>query len=190
MAGDALSYGIGTVIAHIFPDGNERPVTFASRTLTDSEKNYSQVEKEALSLVFGVKQFHTYLYGRKFTLVTDHKPLTANLRPKKGIPSLAAARLQWWAWILSAYSYDIEFRSSGEHANADRLSRLPVAGDPLDDPCSDPKNFSISQMESLPVTVGQLRVSNQYTRNGWPEEVYGHVKPYSNRRNELMVEEG
>ena len=148
------------------------------------------MEKEALSLVFGVKMFHTYLYGRKFTLVTDHKPLMAILHSKKGIPSLAAARLQWWAWILSACSYDIEFGSSGEHANADGLSRLPVAGDPPDDPYSDQKNFSISQMESLPVTIGQLRATNQYTRNGWPEEVYGHVKPYSNRRNELTVEEG
>ena len=200
MAGDASSYGIRAVIAHIFPDGSERPVVFASSTLTDSERNYSQVEKEALSLIFGVKRFHTYLYGRKFTLVTDHKPLTTILSPKKGISSLAAARLQRWAWILSAYSYDIEFRGTGEHANADGLSHLPVAGGPPDDPYSDPKIFSISQMESLPVTIGQLRAATrsdrilskvyQYTRNGWPEEVSEHVKPYSNRRNELMMEEG
>ena len=85
------------------------PVAFASRTLTSSEKNYSQVEKEALSLIFGVRHFHTYLYGRSFTIVTDHKPLTSILGPKKGIPSLAAARLQRWAWILSAYTYEIEF---------------------------------------------------------------------------------
>ncbi len=81
----------------------ERPIAFASRTLSGSEKNYAQLEKEALALVYGVKHFHQYLYGRQFTLVTDHKPLTTILNPRKGIPSLAAARLQRWAMILSAY---------------------------------------------------------------------------------------
>ena len=90
MAADASQYGVGAVISHTMPDGSERPIAFASRTLSSNEKRYSQVEKEALALVFGVKKFHQYLYGRQFTLVTDHKPLTAILGPKSGIPSLAA----------------------------------------------------------------------------------------------------
>ena len=76
------------------PDSSEKPITFASRTLTKTERNYSQIEKEALAIVYAVKKFHQYLFGRHFFLYTDHKPLLGLLSELKGIPSMAAARIQ------------------------------------------------------------------------------------------------
>ena len=140
----------------MFPNGEEKPIAFASRTLNKSERNYAQIEKEALSIISGIKKFHQYLYGRKFLLVTDHKPLMTLLSPKSGIPTLAAARLQRWAVLLSAHQYEIEYRSTLKHANADCLSRLPLpVGSKLEE-FDEVKLINSLQIGSLPLTAGQI----------------------------------
>ena len=118
-------------------------------------------EKEALAIIFGIKKFHQYLFGRRFTLLTDHRPLSLLLGPKRGIPVLAASRLQRRAIQLSPYQYDIEYRASQSHVNADALSRLPRKSveetEETEDWTREADQVNRVQMERIPITASKIR---------------------------------
>ena len=100
----ACGVNIGAARSHILPNRSECPVTLCLiPSQVANETMLKQRIRRLFPLTFGVKHFHSNLYGWHFTFVTDHKPLTAFLGPEKGFPPLAVARLQRWAWTLSAY---------------------------------------------------------------------------------------
>ena len=147
--------------------------------------------------MYGIYKFHQYLYGCKFILVTDHKPLLTLLGPKKGIPSLAATRLQKWAVLLSAYMYDIEFRPTGEHSNVDALSRLPLKVNYT--PAVDlDSRFMIGQVQALPVVADEVSTATRtdsllskiygYVQKGWPYKITDEGRPYWRHYKELSTE--
>ena len=87
---DTSPQGLGTAIMHVYPNGTRRPIAYELRTLNEHEKRYGLIDKEALAIMFGLKWFHMYLYGRHFTSLTDHKPPERIFGPKRAIPPLAA----------------------------------------------------------------------------------------------------
>lgn len=142
---DASPVGVGCVLLQKI-NGEEKPVYFASKKLSAAEKNYSQIDKEGLALVYAVNKFRYFLLGRSFTIRSDHKPLLGLFGKGKQIPVNANARIQRWALLLSQYDYELVFKAGKENKVADALSRLPVIDDDADS--STPAEY-IRLVESL-----------------------------------------
>ncbi|KAI5715463.1 hypothetical protein M8J77_016422 [Diaphorina citri] len=123
---DASPYGIASVLSHVV-NNTEHPIAYASRSLTSSEQNYSQLDREALAIVFGVTHFYNYLFGKHFTLVTDNQPLTRIFHPNKSLPQMTSARLLRYASFLSGFNYSVQFKKGKDNQNVDCLSRAPIS---------------------------------------------------------------
>lgn len=115
---DASDYALGAVLSQV-QNNVERPIAFASRTLNSTEINYATNEKEALAIIWAVKKYQPYLYGKKFTLITDHKPLTFIKTSEKN------SKILRWRLELENYDYDIVYKEGKTNVVADALSRMP-----------------------------------------------------------------
>ena len=117
---DASNFAIGAILSQGII-GKDKVISYASRTLTDTEQKYSTIEKELLAIVWACKQFRPYIYGRKFTIITDHRPLVWLQTLKE--PNM---KLQRWKIKLSEYDYNVIYKKGSINKNADALSRIEI----------------------------------------------------------------
>lgn len=117
---DASKFAIGAVLSQGVI-GSDKPIAYASRTLNPSEINYSTIEKELLAIVWATKYFRPYLFGRKFKIVTDHRPLQWVMNIKE--PN---SRLTRWRLRLSEYDFTVIYKQGKINTNADALSRMEI----------------------------------------------------------------
>ncbi|KAL7837373.1 hypothetical protein SRHO_G00270840 [Serrasalmus rhombeus] len=202
LAYDASPYGVGAVLLHKMPEGMEKPIGFVSRTLSAAEKNYSQLDKEGLAVLFGVKKFHNYLFGRKFTIVTDHKPFISLFNEMRAVPQIASPRIQRWAVTLRAYEYSIVYKVGQENSNADAMSRLLLANEETKPSKEDQERVLMLDDSDAPlVTAGQIRKwtdrdtvlsrVHEYVLRGWSRKVNESAfSPCTSRQGELSIQDG
>lgn len=204
---DASDDGLSAVLLHREPDGNERPIGMASRTLAASEKNMAVIDREAAAIIFGLKYFQQLLIGHKFTIRCDHKPLLGLFGENKGIPVRSRDRLQRWALYMAGYDYKIEHIKGKNNLIADCLSRLPDKFNtlPPDVGETEPGNYInfASTINEWPLdskkivkhikTDKNLSMILKFLQTSWPrnsQDLLEEMKPYFTKREELHEENG
>uniref|UniRef100_G3NET2 Gypsy retrotransposon integrase-like protein 1 n=1 Tax=Gasterosteus aculeatus TaxID=69293 RepID=G3NET2_GASAC len=185
---DASCYGLG---AACLQDG--RPVAYASRTLTDTETRYAQIEKELLAVVFACIKFKDYVYGKPTVVETDHQPLVAIL--KQPIHT-APARVQRMLLQLQAYDITLVYKKGKHMYLADTLSRAlnkTISQSPAADHTSTSQPTDQQELRTHTARDQVLQTLSTVIHRGWPgkeRSVHPSIRPFFPHRDQLVVEEG
>lgn len=182
---DASSYGLGSVLLQRHDSKSPwLPVQFASRTLNPAERNYSNIEREALSVVFGLDKFRHFLLGSKFIIANDHKPLHNLFAKNQPVPNSGSARIQRWALKLSQYNYEFVYSKGSDNVHSDCLSRLPLSDTVTE---SEPYEIvsTLQNLESDYISCKDIKIHTdsdpdlvtlkQYIKTGFPNRVNNPV---------------
>ena len=190
MENDASDYGLGSVLLQ-----NNKPIAYASRTLTNSERNYAQIEKEMLAINFGLNKFHHYVYGQKINIITDQKPLTYIVNKPL---SKASKRLQSMLLRTQDYDFNLFYKQGTKIPIADALSRSPLKSseqvETINNLSSTPLNQSSLEKIREAAEKDPVMTSLQRTiSEGWPDDkkdLSPELRPYYDFRDEMSLEEG
>ena len=189
---DASTKGLGAVLMQ---DGN--PVAYASKSLTETESRYANIERELLAVVFGCTRFHTYLYGRTFTIESDHKPLAQI--DKKNLTK-APPRLQRMLMQLQPYTYELIYKPGKQVVIADALSRLSPSE------CEEIPGLEVyihemvtvshlrmTELKNATETDANLQLLKKTVLEGWPSHIKAlppEIRPYWSVQDDVYVHDG
>ncbi len=191
---DASTKGLGAVLLQ-----KGKPIYFASKSLTASQKNYVAIELEALAVSWAIEKFHHYLYGKHFILETDHKPLESILnRSLQDLPR----RLQRLLMTTLPYDKTVKYIKGSTNVLADCLSRSPVDHDTIqlprlqinlitqDIPCNADRLQKLRESTAKDETLILLK---EIVKQGWPKKIQNlppELKPFWTFRERITIEDG
>ena len=200
---DSSGHGLGAALMQPSDSNNYKslkPVAYASKTLSDAETRYANIEREMLAIVFGMERFHHYTYGRKVNVITDHKPLVAIM--KKPVSS-APPRLARMLLRLQKYDINLEYSPGKELKLADALSRVdPLPGKEIQGldltvhEFHQEVNASVQKLDTIRGEIDkdlELQCLKNTVISGWPDtrmECPSHIVPYWNYRDEISIVDG
>ena len=202
---DASIKGLGAALVQ-----NNKHVAFASKALTSAQANYSNIERECLAVVYGIQRFHNYLYGRPFTVISDHKPIEVIMHKSL---QCAPTRIQRMMTKIQGYDFKVTYIPGPKVIMADTLSRLPNSNT-SEDVLSNDHVHGISISECTIIDIDLLNFSpppkqseiRQFTTidpvlktlsetiyTGWPDNIQqlpSEGREYWSYRDELTLQNG